>query len=400
MSPTHEQTQALTRNVGAVRFAQNEMLQYVKENLETGTKISWTYFSLIGEWGNRREEVAPWHQECSSRAYLDGCNRLATSLKNWNSSRSGKRKGQKVGFPHFRRRGSNDSWTFCDGYVSKDGLSVQVPRIGKIKLAERLDIPENGRVTTLNVRSRAGRWFVSARVREDSWIAPEKKTGNLAVGIDLGISDRIAVMYDSNGKTTEIENPRFFRSDEDKIAKASRNVSKKKKGSKNREKARKKLSVVHYRVACRRQDFLHKFTTDLVKTHDQIVLEDLNVKGMSSRKGFKLGKSVNDAAMSEIRRQVTYKCEWYGTELIIADRWYASSKNCSGCGTKNTELTLGDREWCCSTCGMIHDRDKNAAKNLMNLAGSSSVSACGADVSQGSSLQSVEKQENPNDVGV
>ena len=392
MSPTTEQRIALGRHVGAVRFAQNEMLRYIKENLENGTQVSWTAISLHTAWRARRDEVAPWYAECSKEAYQDGCARLALALRNWADSRRGKRKGKKSGFPRFRKRGVNDSWTFTGGRVSDDGWAVRVPRIGLVRLAESVEVPAGGRVSAITIRERAGRWFATVRVREDLWTAPKKKDGGLVVGVDLGVGDRLAVLHDSDAVTTEIDNPRFFRADEKKIARAARNVSRKKKGSANRRKARRRLAKVMYAVACRRQDYLHKFTTDLVKTHDRIVLEDLNVAGMSRRGGFRLGKSVADVAMAEIRRQVTYKCEWYGTDLVVVDRWYASSKECSACGTKNPALELGDREWCCLSCGTLHDRDVNAARNLM-LAGSSPVSACGADVRHGIAAQTASKQE-------
>lgn len=147
-----------------------------------------------------------------------------------------------------------------------------------------------------------------------------------------------------------------------------------KKGSKNRAKAKAKLAKVHYQIACRRADDLHKFTTDLVKNHDVIVIEDLAVAGMG--RSLRLGKSVHDAGLAEIRRQLEYKADWYGTTLVVADRWYPSSRTCSGCGAVNADLTLSQRTWTCE-CGDVHDRDVNAAVNLKNLAVGSTVTACG-----------------------
>jgi putative transposase len=197
-----------------------------------------------------------------------------------------------------------------------------------------------------------------------------------SIGVDFGVGDRFATMSDG----TVIENPRFFRSAAKRLARAQKALTRKEKGSRNRNKARAKVARIHYRTACRRQDFVHKFTTGLSKTHARIVVEDLILVGMASRTGFKLGKSVYDVALSEARGQLKYKSSWYGTELIVADRWFPSSKTCSVCKAVNCDLKLSDRSWECS-CGVTHDRDLNAARNLESLAGSSPVAACGDNVS-------------------
>lgn len=397
MTPTPEQAAGLRRNVGAVRFAQNQSLRSVKDSMDRGEKRSWTPVSLHTRWREERAEAAPWWQECSKEAFQDGCTRAAVALKNWDDSKKGRRAGKKVGFAKFRKRGKNDSWTFTAGAVRPDGTAVRVPRVGWVELKEPLAVPDGARVTALTVRVVAGgsRWMVTARVREESWEAPEKKTGGRAVGVDLGVGDRFAVLHTSDGQTREVENPRFLRRDETRIRRASRVLSRRQKGGANRRKAQARLGRVHWAVANRRADFLHKFTTDLVKTHDLVVLEDLSVEGMARRRGYRLGKSVADVALREVRRQVEYKAEWYGTQVVVADRWYASSKLCSACGEKNTALTLSDRSWTCLGCGALHDRDANAARNLLKVAGSSSASACGAGTRRGDAAQPVVKQEVP-----
>jgi putative transposase len=171
-----------------------------------------------------------------------------------------------------------------------------------------------------------------------------------------------------------IPNPRFFRTDALKLRRAAKSVSRKQRDSRNRAKAARRLARIHLDISNRRKDFIHKFTTDLVKTHDQIVLEDLAVGAMS--RSLRLGKSVADAAMAETRRQLTYKASWYGTALTVVDRWYPSSRTCSKCGLVNPDLKLSDRSWICP-CGESHDRDVNAAVNLKSQAVSSTVTACG-----------------------
>jgi len=365
--PMPAQVTALRSNVGAVRKAQNTMLDNVKQKLDAKESISWTPISLHTEWRNIREEKAPWYEECSKEAFQDGCSRLSSALKNWSDSRKGKRKGKKVEFPKFRKRGTRDSWSFTAGRMVTDSV-VKIPRVGHVALKEPLHIPEGSRVTMWTVRERAGRWFLTVRIREDSWTKPEKKPTAYVVGIDLGVGDDFATFPDRS----KIKNPRFLKQDHKRLRKAHKAVSRKprpknpKDTSKRREEAVQRLQRVYFDVTNRRQDFLHKLTTDLVKSHDVIVLEDLNNAGMARKKGFRLGKSVSDACLREFRRQVEYKSEWYGTTVIIADRWFPSSKLCStpGCGYKNQDLELKELEWTCPECGRTHDRNVNASRNL------------------------------------
>ncbi len=354
LKPTVEQTAALQSHVGAARFAQNWALAYVKDHLESGEFASWSYFSLRREFNLVKAEIAPWHEEVAERALRSGIKRAADSLANW------KKNKKHFGFPRFRNRGDRDSARYDTCKVAGDGLAVRIPAIGYVELKESLSINDDMRATGMVVKEKAGRWFVTVLIQEDDWEAPEKKTGRNIVGVDLGVGNRLATTSDGE----IILNPRSFRAGEARLKKLQRRLAKKQKGSKNRAKARLKVARQHMNVANQRKDFIHKFTTSLVENQDVIVIEDLNVKGMKS--ALKLGKSVSDAGMAEIRRQLEYKCHWYGTTLVVADRWFASSKICSVCKVKNVDLTLGDREWECSGCGAFHDRDLNASVNLMD----------------------------------
>ena len=366
------QTTGLRRAVGAVRRAQNALLADVKVSLDAGEKRGWSYFSLAARWRDIRSEVAPWYGEVSKEAFEYGAQRLAIALGNWNASRSGKRKGRKVGFPGYRSKGHNDSVKFASAVLRLDDHHVYLPRIGVVRMKEPLALKPGQRITAVTVREKAGRWFATFHIREDVWEAPPKSDGPDVVGVDLGIGDRIATLSDG----TIVPNPRHFHEDQARLRRAQKAVSRKQKGSKNRAKAQRRVQKIHMDIANRRKDTLHKFTTDLVKTHDRIGIENLGVAQMARHGGFKLGKSVTDAAPAEIRRQLEYKAEWYGKSLVVADRWFPSSKACSGCGVVNGELTLKQRSWTCA-CGAKHDRDLNAAINLRNLAASSAVSACG-----------------------
>ena len=374
LTPTTGQAEQLGRSLGACRFAQNALLATVKKSLETGTKMSWTSISLHTIWRQIRDEQAPWFGEVSKECFQYGAERASLALANWNASKKGNRVGRKVGFPRFRKRGSNDSVKFTAAKLRQCGTLIHLPRIGEVVLAEGFQLSVGQRVTSVTVRCVAGRWFATLLVRQQHWTEPVKRSGS-TVGVDFGVGDRFATISDG----VIIANRRFFRSDEKRLARAQKALSRGQRGSANQRKALIRVASVHYRISCRRRDFVHKFTTALSKTHARIVVEDLNLVGMSNKAGFKLGKSVHDAALSEVRRQLQYKTSWYGSELIVADRWFPSSKTCHVCKAVNTGLKLSDRSWECS-CGAAHDRDLNAALNLEILAGSSPVSACGDDV--------------------
>ena len=351
LAPAAEQEAQLGRSLGACRFAQNAVLAEVRESLEAGTKMSWTSISLHTTWRQIRDQKAPWYPEVSKERFQYGAERASLALTNWNASRKGKRAGRKVGFPRFRKRGINDSVKFTTAKLRDCGTRIHLPRIGEVALVEAFQLHAGQRITSVTVRCTARRWFCTLLVREDSWTEPAKRYGSV-IGVDFGIGDRFDTLSDG----TIIDNPRFFRAGAKCLANAQKAMSRRVKGSANRRKARLRVTRVHYRLAWQRQDFLHKFTTQLSKTHAQIVVEDLNLAGMSSKAGFKLGKSVHDAALSESRRQLQYKSSWYGSELIVADRWFPSSKTCSECKLISPDLKLSDRIWKC-LCGQIHDRD-------------------------------------------
>lgn len=187
------------------------------------------------------------------------------------------------------------------------------------------------------------------------------------VGIDLGLKD-FAVLSDGHRESS----PKFYRNTERRLAKAQRSLSRKKKGSKNREKAKLRVAKLHAKVKNQRQDFLHKLSTQLVKTHQALCIEDLSLKGLVRTK---LAKSFNDAALGEFRRQLEYKAIWHRKHLAVIDRFFPSSKLCGDCGTVNSELTLSERVWTCC-CGATHDRDLNAARNI-KLEGLKQLAAAG-----------------------
>lgn len=233
--------------------------------------------------------------------------------------------------------------------------------IRKLKTYERLSQLEV--IKSVTISRQADRWFISFKVETEELI-----NNNSIVGVDLGVKSLATL---STGET--IDGAKSYRQAEKRLAKLQREVSRKVKGSKNRAKSVIKLAKAHARVTNIRQDTLHKLTSYLSKNHAVVGIENLNVSGMLANR--RLAKAVADMGFSEFRRQLEYKCELYGSRLVVIDRWFASSKTCSNCGQIKESLSLAERTYCCSFCNFIIDRDLNAAINIERYAASSVVSA-------------------------
>jgi putative transposase len=229
-------------------------------------------------------------------------------------------------------------------------------------------LPERAEPSTVTIsRDPAGRWFCSILV--ETTVTPHPAT-DTAVGVDAGITSLVTL---STGE--KIANPRHERRDRVRLARAQRALSRKQKGSNNRQRAVRKLARVHARIADRRRDVLHQLGTRLVRENQTVVIEDLAVANMLAN--HRVARAISDAAWSQLRAMLTYKCRWYGRELVVLDRWVPSSKTCSVCGAVRDELPLNIREWRCG-CGAVHDRDVNAARNI--LAAGLAATACGDGV--------------------
>jgi putative transposase len=242
--------------------------------------------------------------------------------------------------------------------VTVKGRRLYVPKVGHVRTSELIDLAGLTHNSTTFSLDSDGHWYASLMVQFEltNLPLPKLRDDEKTIGIDLGLKD---LMVLSDG--TVHENPRWYRKHELKLAKAQRELSRKKKGSGNREKAKQKVARAHAKVRLVRADHIHKLTTDLVQKHDTIVIEDLCVKGMAKTK---LSKSIYDASLGEIRRQLEYKARWNNTRLVVIDRWYPSSKTCSSCGFINQQLELKDRSWVCEGCQVEHDRDWNASINI------------------------------------
>ena len=367
LDPTPSQERRLLSHAGAARFAYNAMLAHVKAALDVGEKPEWSFWSIRKRWNADKDTLAVgedgviWWPENSKEAYSYGLESLSKGLSNWVKSRKGDRKGRKVGFPKFKSKSKTTprfAYTAgCFGLVKGDPKALKLPRIGRVHCME--DVTErvgDGRVLRMTVSQRAGRWYASLTVeRDDKPVMKPPKGG--AVGVDLGVKT-LATLSDG----TIIENPRYLKKSERKLKKAQRALSRKIKGSNRRAKAKAKVARIHAHVANQRLDGLHKFTTRLTNKYSDISIEDLHVAGMV--KNHHLAKAVSDAAFGEFRRQLEYKTARTGARLHVVDRWYRSSKTCSGCGSVKAKLSLSERTYRCDSCGLVLDRDLNAAINI------------------------------------
>ena len=372
LDPSPAQERLLLSHAGGARFAFNAGLARVKEALDAGAKPEWSFYSLVRWWNANKDALAVsddgviWWGENSKEAYSSGLEALAKGLSNWAKSRKGVRKGRRVGFPRFKSKDRTVPrfayTTGRFGLIDGDPKALKLPRIGRVhcmeNVAERVD---GARVLRMTVSQRAGRWYASLTVeRDDKQVTKPPRGG--AVGVDLGIKT-LATLSDG----TVIENPRCLAASERRLKKAQKALSRKVKGSNRRAKARAKVARIHARVANQRQDAMHKATTWLANTYSEICIEDLNVAGMV--KNHHLAKAVSDAAFGEFRRQLDYKTARNGAALHVVDRWYPSSKTCSKCGAVKAKLSLSERVFHCDGCGLVMDRDLNAAVNIL-VAGS------------------------------
>mgnify|MGYP001747957319 CR=1 FL=1 len=388
LDPTPSQEGRLLSHAGAARFAYNAMLAHVKAALDVGEKPEWSFWSIRKRWNADKDTLAVgedgviWWAENSKEAYSYGLESLAKGLSNWSKSRKGDRKGRRVGFPKFKSKSKTTprfAYTAGGfGLIDGDPKALKLPRIGRVHCMEDVAKRVGGaKVLRMTISQRAGRWYASLTVeREDKPAERTQKCG--AVGVDLGVKN-LATLSDG----TVIENPRYLRKSERRLKKAQQELSRKTKGSNRRAKAKAKVAHIHARVTNQRLDAMHKLTTQLTRKYSDISIEDLHVAGMV--KNHHLAKSISDAAFGELRRQLEYKTARSGARLHVVDRWYRSSQTCSQCGSVKAKLSLSERTYRCDSCGLVLDRDLNAAINIQ-VAGSApeTLNAHGATVRRGS----------------
>ena len=365
LNPNNKQRSYFFKATGVARFAYNWALaewncQYAAWKEDNSLQKP-SQMALRRQLNGLKREQFPWMLEVTKNAPQMAIIQLGEAFKNFFAGRTH--------YPTFRRKGIYDRFSLTNDQFQIDGSRIRIPNLGWVRMRETLRF--TGKIMSATISRVADRWFVSITV--DSQVQSHPATENQgAVGVDLGLSTLATL---STGEV--IRGPKAHTQQLSRLKRLSRRLSKKQKGSQNRKKMQIKLARFHARIANIRCDALHKFTTDITTRFDTIGIEDLNVRGMM--KNHRLARSIADMSFHEFRRQVEYKTDRRGGIVIVADRWFASSKICSCCDYKLDVLPLSIREWVCPACHIKHDRELNAAINLKNMAVSSTVSACGEE---------------------
>jgi putative transposase len=360
LDPNDVQRTLLAKHAGTARFAWNWALDRRIEEYKLTGKSS----AAIAQ--NRQLNALkptdfPWMYEVSKCAPQEALRDLDKAFQNFFDKRSR--------HPRFKSKKRGPGGFRLTGCIAIESGRIRLPRIGWLRLKEAGYLPTEAKINSVTVKERAGRWFVSVQVEEQ--IAVTENQGP-AIGLDLGLKSFVT---GSDGSTLDAPKP-LLRS-LSRLRRLSRRHSRKQKGSVNRRKSAKRLAQLHYRISCQRADFLHKATSQLAKTKSVIVVEDLNVGGMLKNRC--LARSISDAGWSEFVRQLEYKATWNGGRVVKTGRFYPSTKTCSACVAVKDEMPLSERTYYCDDCGLVLDRDVNAARNLLSLSTGSSpgFQACG-----------------------
>ena len=351
--PTDAQQGALAQYFGAARWAWNTSLAWRSHCYKAlGEKVSGVDFSRELTFLKSLEPLS-WLKQVPATVLTQALRDQDRAFSNFFA--------KNARYPRFRRRQGAASIRFqLDQRVVagayRAGELLKLPGLGALSIRWSRIPAGIPKMVTVR-RNSAGQYFVAFMVEESVALLPASPA---TVGVDVGLKD---ILITSDGKKSG--NPRYLRRYQRRLAMAQRRLSRKRKGSGRWHRQRQRVAKLHIKVSSARQDFLHKQTTDLVRGHGAIAIEDLNVKGLARTR---LAKSMNDAALGELRRQLTYKTAWYGRELLIADRFAPTSKTCSRCGSVQAQMPLRTRDWTCPDCGAVHDRDVNAAVNVLMFA--------------------------------
>ena len=354
---------ACRQHAGAARWAYNWGLRVKQERYRAGKK-SPTAIALHRELNALKKTQVPWMYQVSKCAPQEALWNLDAAFQQFFRRSALKKQGKwkgELGYPQFKTKKKGLGSFRLTGRIRVAERAIVLPRLGRLRLKERGYLPTGGvEILSATVSEQAGHWYVSLQVEEAH---PVPKNIGPVVGIDLGIKN-LATLSDG----TVIPNPRYLKRRLKKLKRLQRVVSRRQKGGKNRKKAVRILAKQHRRIKHQRRNTLHQVTTRLAKTKSVLVLEDLNVRGML--KNHHLAQAIGDVGFYEFKRQLLYKASWYGARVVLADRWEPSSKRCSACGWLDEDLTLADRTFHCQQCGLVVERDLNAALNLEHLAGS------------------------------
>jgi len=375
--PTFKQEVLFKKSCGVARHSYNWALSKWQELHKLGDKPS--AYSLIKLQNSIKRSEMPFYMEVSKTAPQYAIHNLEKAYKSmW-------KLGTK--YPKFKKKGVRDSFVAVENkeaYWQKD-YRIHIPKVGKVKCAENLRFV--GRVNSVKVKRISDKWFAIINVETSETDMSVNNENQVVIGVDAGIK---SMFVTSDGSV--YNNPRSLRVNLKKLRRANKSLARKKKDSNNREKAKIKLSKLHYRISCVRSHALHCATTSIVNKADKIVIEGLSVANMIKNRSLSL--ALSDVGIAEGFRQIKYKAEWQGKEVIIADRFFPSSKLCSMCGNKKKDLKLSERMYNCDACGFSIDRDLNAAINLANYSPTVKTTgsqACGDGSSVSSLTQPVDE---------
>jgi len=403
LKPTAIQERKLRQHTGAARFAYNHLISQwrddictrieekergVPEDKLTPFTFKLSAYDMHNYWNRTKDECASWWPEVSKEIGNDAAHRAHNSIKNWLDSKSGRRKGERVGFPRFHKRGYRESCTFTTGplRVNSDRHSVTLPKIGTIKTygntrgLQRKIAKGTARIFRATVSRGFNYWYVSFTVYERKHIPETHRNPGSVVGVDMGVGDHVIVAANPHGDEVMRRGLPTTISDHEKRIRHLQHKMSRKRGPDKRTKttpsnrwvrANNQVRKYHNTMANVRRDFAAKAAHDVAKNYETVVIEDLNVRSMMARGGaYKRGlnRAIAQASFADLRRRITYKTRWNGGVTVVADRWFPSSKTCSECGEVKSKLSLSEREYICHRCGVVVDRDLNAATNLAKLA--------------------------------
>jgi putative transposase len=378
------QLSLIQQHFGARRFAYNWALAQVRANLNARMvdplvqPLAWDLPTLRRGWNQAKAEVAPWWPCCSKEAYASGIADLVTGLNNWSASQHGHRAGRRVGFPRFKARHRDHGRVrFSTGALrlEPDRRHLTLPVIGRLhskestRRLERLLTKGRARVLSMTLSELSGRLFVSVATIVAQ--APRRPSEpDARCGIDLGIGPEWAVVAHADDTIERITHPAPWAAVQQQHRRLARRLSRRVVGSRGHRQAKAKLAALDRRTANLRRESIHTLTTRLARRYGTIVVEDLDVAAMGKgmgRRAFR--RSVYQAGLGRVRPTLAYKTSWAGGQLVVADRWLASSKTHHGCGGYLADLRLGQRVWVCPACGQLVDRNANAALNLRDWTG-------------------------------
>ena len=403
LKPTTSQEQKLRQHTGGARFVYNYLIAQWHDDIRTRIEekergvskdeltpftFKLSTYDMINYWNRTKRERAPWWLEVSKEISNDAAHRAYDSMKNWLDSKRGKRKGRRVGFPRFHKRGHHESCTFWAEplRVNPDRHSVTLPRIGTIKTYEntrglqRKIAKGTARIIQATISRGFNYWHVSFTVYERKRIPETHRNPGSVVGIDMGVGDHVIVAANPHGDEVMRRGLPTTISDHEKRIRHLQHKLSRKRGPDKRTKtapsnrwirANNQVRKYHNTMANVRRDFAAKAVHKLAKNYETVVIEDLNVRAMMTCSGaYKRGlnRAIAQASLADLRQRITYKTHWNGGVTIVADRWFPSSKTCSRCGEVKSKLSLSERKYMCHRCGIVVDRDLNAATNLAKLA--------------------------------